>query len=159
MKLPAWWSMWSGRPGAPWVNPEVLGFTRARAHAKGPQRRKPCVLSDTSQQKANFVSIEQWKTTSCLPSKPCVGWFLDFVITSWSEFLKIFTFKALSQGVSLGSPYFGNDLNLGLYPTLKRTISLKFEAQGPKVPHQTWKYHMLEILEFSSHATVHTTTT
>jgi hypothetical protein len=27
-------------------------------------------------------NIEQWKTTSCLPSKPYVGFFLDFVITS-----------------------------------------------------------------------------
>jgi len=26
--------MWRGKPGAPWVNPEILGFTRARAHAK-----------------------------------------------------------------------------------------------------------------------------
>jgi len=51
--------MWIGKHGGPWVNPEVLGFTRARAHAKGPENRKPCVLSDTSQQQANFVSIEQ----------------------------------------------------------------------------------------------------
>ncbi len=49
--------MWSGKPGAPWVNPEVLGFTRARAHAKGPERMKPSVLIDSSQQHANFVSI------------------------------------------------------------------------------------------------------
>jgi hypothetical protein len=45
--------------------------------------------------------------------------------------------KVLGRGVCLGSPYFGNDLNLGLHPTLKHTISLQFEAQGPKVPHQT----------------------
>jgi len=30
-----------------------------------------------------------------MPFKPCVGCFLDFVITSWSEFLKISTFKQL----------------------------------------------------------------
>jgi len=40
--------MWRGKLGAPWVNPEVLGVTRARAHAKGPEKRKPCMLSDTS---------------------------------------------------------------------------------------------------------------
>jgi len=45
------------------------------------------------------LNIEQWKTTSCLPSKQCVGWFLDFVITSWSEFLKFFTFKALGHPI------------------------------------------------------------
>jgi len=49
--------MWSGKPSAPWVNPEVLGFTGVRAHAKGTERMKPCKLSDTSQQHANFVSI------------------------------------------------------------------------------------------------------
>ncbi len=49
--------MWRVKPGAPWVNPEVLGFTRARAHAKGPGQMKPCVLSDTSQQQANFVGL------------------------------------------------------------------------------------------------------
>jgi hypothetical protein len=49
--------MWRGKLAAPLVNPEVLGFTRARALAKGPQRKKPCMLSDTSQQHANFVSI------------------------------------------------------------------------------------------------------
>ncbi len=38
-------------------NPEVLGFTRATAHTKGSERMKPYVLSDTSQQHANFVSI------------------------------------------------------------------------------------------------------
>jgi len=48
--------MWRGKPVAPWVNPEVLGFMRARAHAKGSKRIKPYV-SDTSQQHANFVSI------------------------------------------------------------------------------------------------------
>jgi len=42
--------------------------------------------------------------------------------------------KVLGRGAC---PYFGNDLNLGLHPTLKRAISLQFEAQGPKVPHQT----------------------
>jgi len=42
-----------GKLGAPWVNPEVLGFT----HAKGPEKGKPCMVSDTSQQHANFVSI------------------------------------------------------------------------------------------------------
>jgi hypothetical protein len=92
--FPAWWSMWRGKLGAPWVTPEVLGFTWARAHAKGPEKGKPCMLSDTSQQHANLCfNIEQWKTTSCLPSKPCIGWLLDFVITSWCEFLKISTFK------------------------------------------------------------------
>jgi hypothetical protein len=50
--------MWRGKPGAPWVNPEVLGFTRARAHTKGSERMKPYVLSDTSQQHANFVLLE-----------------------------------------------------------------------------------------------------
>jgi pentatricopeptide repeat protein len=49
--------MWRGKPGAPWVNPEVLSFTRSRTHATGLERMKPCVLSDTSQQHANFVSI------------------------------------------------------------------------------------------------------
>jgi hypothetical protein len=49
--------MWRGKPGAPWANPEVLGFTRARAHAKGSEKMKPYVLSDTSQQHANVVSI------------------------------------------------------------------------------------------------------
>jgi len=49
--------MWRGKLGAPWVNPQVLGFTRARAHAKGPEKGKCCMLSDTSQQHANFVSI------------------------------------------------------------------------------------------------------
>jgi hypothetical protein len=49
--------MWRGKLGAPWVNPKVLGFTRARAHAKGPERTKPCMLSDTSQQHANFVGL------------------------------------------------------------------------------------------------------
>jgi hypothetical protein len=94
MKLPAWWSMWRGKLGAPWVTPQVLGFTWARAHAKGPEKGKPCMLRDTSQQHANLCfNIEQWKTTSCLPSKPCIGWLLDFVITSWCEFLKFSTFK------------------------------------------------------------------
>jgi hypothetical protein len=66
------------------------------------------------------------------------------------KFLQVCMFgKALGQGACLGSPYFGNDLNLGLYPTLKGTICLQFEAQGPKVPHQTWKYHMLQIHDFS----------
>jgi len=81
------------------------------------------------------LNIEQWKTTSCLPSKQCVGWFLDFVITSWSEFLKIFTFKALGRGACLVSPYFGNDLNLGLYHTLKRTISSSLRLKDRR-------YHM-----------------
>jgi hypothetical protein len=36
---------------------EILGFTRGRAHAKGPERTKPCMLSDTSQEHANFVSV------------------------------------------------------------------------------------------------------
>jgi hypothetical protein len=49
--------MWRGMLGAPWVNPEVLGFTRARAHTKGSERMKPCMLSDTSQQHANFVGL------------------------------------------------------------------------------------------------------
>jgi len=49
--------MWRGKLGAPWVNPEVLGFTRARAHTKGPERMKPCMLSDTSQQHASFVGL------------------------------------------------------------------------------------------------------
>jgi len=49
--------MWRGKPSAPWVNPEILGFTRARAHGKGSERMKPYVLSDTSQQHTNFVSI------------------------------------------------------------------------------------------------------
>jgi hypothetical protein len=43
----------------------------------------------------------------------------------------------LGQGACLVSPYFGNDLNLGLYPAVKHTTSLQFEAQGPKLPHQT----------------------
>jgi hypothetical protein len=34
-----------------------LGFTRARAHTKGPKRLKPCMLSNTSQQHANFVGL------------------------------------------------------------------------------------------------------
>ncbi len=76
------------------------------------------------------------------------------------NFLQVYMMgKVLSRGACLGSPYFGNDRNLGLHPKLKRTISLQFEAQGPKVPHQTWKNQMLEIHEFSSHGTVHTTTT
>jgi len=45
--------MWRGKLGAPWVNPKVLGFTRARAHAKGPERKKPCMLSDTSQEQVD----------------------------------------------------------------------------------------------------------
>jgi hypothetical protein len=49
--------MWRGKLGAPRVNPEVLGFTRARAHTKGPERMKPCMLCDTSQQHANFVGL------------------------------------------------------------------------------------------------------
>jgi len=49
--------MWRGKLSAPWVNPQVLGFTRARAHAKVSERRKPCMLSDTSQQHANFVGL------------------------------------------------------------------------------------------------------
>jgi hypothetical protein len=72
------------------------------------------------------------------------------------NFLKVYTLgKAIGRGACLGSPYFGNDLNLGFHPTLKRTISLQFQAQGPKVSHQTWKYQMLEIHEFSSHATLY----
>jgi hypothetical protein len=39
---------------------EVLGFTRARAHANGPETTKPCMLSDTSQQQhANFVGLKR----------------------------------------------------------------------------------------------------
>jgi hypothetical protein len=146
---------WKAR--CPLGKPRGIGLYQSKGPRKGPWKQE--TLRAEWHQPTTSVSIEQWKTTSCLPSKPCVGWFLDFVITSWSEFLKIFTFKAFGRGACLISPYFGNDLNLGLYPTLKCTIRLKFEAQGPKVPHQTWKYHMLEILEFSSHATVHTTTT
>jgi hypothetical protein len=44
-----------GKLGAPWVNPELLALTRARAHAKDPESMKPCMLSDTNQQHANFV--------------------------------------------------------------------------------------------------------
>ncbi len=46
-----------GKAQCPLVNPEVLGFTRARAPAKGSERIKPYVLSDTSQQHTNFVSV------------------------------------------------------------------------------------------------------
>jgi hypothetical protein len=149
------------RARCPLGKPRGIGLYQSKGPCKRPWKEET-LRADWHQptKRKLCFNIQQWKTTSCLPYKPCVGWFLDFVITSWSEFLKIFTFKVLSQGDCLISPYFGNDLNLGLYPTLKHTISLKFEAQGPKVPpHQIWKYHMLEIHEFSSHATVHTTTT
>ncbi len=54
------------------------------------------------------------------------------------NFLQVYMLgKVLGRGACLGSPYFGNDLNLGLHPTLKCTISLQFVAHGPKVPHQT----------------------
>jgi len=53
MRLPAGWSMWRGKLGATWVNPKVLGFTRARAHAKGPETKKPCMLSDTSREQVD----------------------------------------------------------------------------------------------------------
>jgi hypothetical protein len=46
-----------GKLNDPWVNPEVLGFARAMAHTKGPERTKPCMLSDTNQQHANFVGL------------------------------------------------------------------------------------------------------
>ncbi len=49
--------MWRGKLSAPWVNPGVLGLTGARAHTKGLERMKPCMLRDTSQQHANFVGL------------------------------------------------------------------------------------------------------
>ncbi len=53
------------------------------------------------------------------------------------NFLQVYMFgRVLGRGACLGSPYSGNDLNLGLHPRLKRTISLQFEVQVPKVPHQ-----------------------
>jgi hypothetical protein len=85
-----------GKLGAPWVNPEVLGFTRevlgltrARAQAKGPERTKPCMLSDSSGQHANFVSL----LSNERPHLVCP---LNHVLGgSWilCEFLKISTFK------------------------------------------------------------------
>jgi len=45
--------MWRGNLSAPWVNPEVLGFARARAHTKGPERKKPWMLSDTSREQVD----------------------------------------------------------------------------------------------------------
>jgi hypothetical protein len=54
------------------------------------------------------------------------------------NFLQVYMLgKAIGRGACIVSPYFGNDLNLGLHPTLKCTISLQFVAHGPKVPHQT----------------------
>jgi hypothetical protein len=81
-------------------SPVALGYTPRYwdYQSKGPRKRpskKETLLAEWHQPTTCKLcfNIEQWKTTSCLPSKPCVGWFLDFVITSWSEFLKIFTFK------------------------------------------------------------------
>jgi len=51
--LPLLYVMWRGNLSAPWVNPEVLGLTRARAHTKGPERKKPCMLSDTSREQVD----------------------------------------------------------------------------------------------------------
>jgi len=122
---------WKAR--CPLGKPRGIGLHQSKGPCKRPWKEEtlPAEWHQPTTSKLCF-NIEQWKRASCLPSKPCVGWFLDFVITSWSEFLKIFTFKAFGRGACLISPYFGNHLNLGLYPTLKRTISLKFEAQGLK---------------------------
>jgi hypothetical protein len=51
-----------GKAQVPLGKPRGIGlyqsFTRARAHAKGPETTKPCMLSNTSQQQlANFVGL------------------------------------------------------------------------------------------------------
>ncbi len=105
------------RARCPLGKPRGIGLYQSKGPSKRPWKEET-LRADWHQPTTRKLcfNIQQWKTTSCLPYKPCVGWFLDFVITSWSEFLKIFTFKVLGRGACLVSPYFGNDLNLGALP-------------------------------------------
>jgi hypothetical protein len=112
--------------------------------------QKFCSVFGSNLIKHIFTSMSREGISFCIVPPSC------FASVYPLNFLQVYTLgKAIGWGACLVSPYFGNDLNLGLYPTLKQTISLQFEAHGPEVPHQTWKYDMLEIHEFSSHAIVH----
>ncbi len=115
---------------------------------------KICSVFGSNLIKHIFTSMSREGISFCIVPPSC------FASVYPLNFLQVYMLgKAIGRGACVVSPYFRNDFNLGLYPTLKRTISLQFEAHGPQVPHQTWKHDMLEIHEFSSHAIVHTTST
>jgi len=78
--------MWRGKPSGLWVNPNVLGFTRALALPEqgptqmAPEMTKPCMLSDTSQQQhANFVGLALVPRQGyCVQIHYRVQWLKDF---------------------------------------------------------------------------------
>jgi len=91
-----------GKARCPLCKPRGIGLHQSKGPSKRPWKNKTLHAEwhQLTTCKLCF-NIEQWKTTSCLPSKPCVGWLWDFVITSWCEFLKISTFKQPGIWVSI----------------------------------------------------------
>jgi len=72
-----------GKARCPLGKPRGIGLYESKGPLKRPWKKETLHAEWHQPTTCTLCfNIEQWKTTSCLPSKPRVQWFLDFVITS-----------------------------------------------------------------------------